>query len=112
MIRIPKTKVAGDEELWRKQQELKNKLVNATNSAQYQTPSNERNKKKEKCPKLLAIIGVILGMLNAGIGPVGILITIISIIIIVGIVAAIRNKQFNKIIKYENKYYSCRKIGR
>lgn len=90
MISIPATKMAGDDPLKQKQEELKRKLQ----SSQFNN-SNKPEKKKVKWGQLiLGIIGLIAGafLMARTNGTGAALVMVIALIVFIAIYAAIRNK--------------------
>lgn len=89
MIQIPRAYLAGDDQLWRKREELKRKLEYA------QINKGEEKSKKIKWGQLiLGLIGMVVGtfILARSSSPTGALIFLLLMIIFFVICLAVKNK--------------------
>ena len=93
MTQIPRTYLAGDDQLWRKREELKRKLQHAQSSLK--DNNDERKPKKVKWGQLiLGLIGMVVGtfLVAQSSSPTGALIFLLLIIIFLVIYLAVKNK--------------------
>lgn len=93
MIQIPRTCLAGDDQLWQKREELKRKLQHAQSSLK--DNNDEGKPKKVKWGQLiLGLVGMVVGtfMVAQSSSPTGALIFLLLMIVLFAIYLAVKNK--------------------